>query len=75
MNVLKTWKRKKVKISKLSSLVFCFVIFCFVIAGIAGGACLEALGAPAQSTNPPTASAEWHPASSSQVIPVMGGVQ
>jgi hypothetical protein len=76
MNVLKTWKRRKVKVSKLSSLVFCLIHFCLVIAGITGGACVEALGAPAQSPNPPiAASAEWHPASSSQVISVMGGVQ
>jgi hypothetical protein len=47
------------------------VLFCFVIAGIAGGT-----GAPAQSPNPSTAaSTEWNSASYLQVISILGGVQ
>lgn len=71
MNVWKTWKRRNGTASKLFSLVFCLVLFCFVIAGIAGGT-----GAPAQSPNPSTAaSTEWNSASYLQVISILGGVQ
>jgi hypothetical protein len=71
MNVWKTWKRRNGTASKLFSLVFCLVLFCFVITGIAGGA-----GASAQSPNTSTAaSTERHSASYLQVISVLGGVR